>query len=632
MDKRIRLHTTPDNRDKFLTFNVKQTFDILDILSLTIRKEDLYRNFESNYGVLVGRVNINQGLGAPNVKVSIFIPITDEDKLRSDIYSLYPFENVTDTNSLGYRYNLFTPKKDYQLGTFPTKIEIVTDDSMSEVYKKYYKFTTVTNKAGDYMFFGVPVGAQTLHVDMDITDMGDKYSYSADELKNSGVPTQNLAIDSKGGYKPKSDSNLNSLPQIFTQNLTVDVRPLWGNINPDIVGITRCDVNFAITYSTYTTFLATMGFERLQYLEDKGKNFLFWKDHDFAEMFWYNNNKSGYSDESEYKPGMDIRVIPFIGDRYKGGSILGEVEVKVYMYDQDGNKSELFDFIKVESENINRDGLLLLKIPCYSHHVITNEYGEEVFSTDGRGIATAGTYHIEITINGASFLNGGKFNGYLIRNQFALKLNGDYDDSRCGFIMERDRFYTSSYRVVKNKREPFSYNTVKIKNNRGYVIDKLHREDYDIVANAPELKMQIYENDWINGFLYFGRLANGGSEINQSEPFDLEFNYGGIMYYKVETRVVDITKQINYFTNTDEVYHFFDNINDFEEGGITQPTKYAANVENNLLPKPLTEVPANSLDAWGTRHEYNNKYFFMTGMYLSGENKLKKYSNIILSK
>ena len=51
------------------------------------------------------------------------------------------------------------------------------------------------------------------------------------------------------------------------------------------------------------------------------------------------------------------------------------------MYDQDGNKSELFDFIKVESENINRDGLLLLKIPCYSHHVITNEYGEEVFST-----------------------------------------------------------------------------------------------------------------------------------------------------------------------------------------------------------------------------------------------------------
>ena len=37
---------------------------------------------------------------------------------------------------------------------------------------KYYKYTTRTNEAGDYMIFGVPVGSQTIHVDIDLSDIG----------------------------------------------------------------------------------------------------------------------------------------------------------------------------------------------------------------------------------------------------------------------------------------------------------------------------------------------------------------------------------------------------------------------------------------------------------------------------
>ena len=84
MDKSYRIHTNIAE-DTLLQVNMKQDFDFLEVLSLKLRQKDAYRIHSSNYGVIIGRVLANDAFGIPNAKVSVFIPITNADKLRSDI-------------------------------------------------------------------------------------------------------------------------------------------------------------------------------------------------------------------------------------------------------------------------------------------------------------------------------------------------------------------------------------------------------------------------------------------------------------------------------------------------------------------------------------------------------------------
>lgn len=239
----IRINTTPNGSDKYLKVNLEQEFDFIEILSLKISQEDAYRKFCSDYGVIVGRVTINNGFGVPNAKVSVFIPLDEIDKYNPEIKGLYPYEVITDKNEDGVRYNLlpkdsapdndcFTP-----IGNFPTKREVLDNTTMLDVYCKYYKFTTTTNHAGDFMIFGVPLGTHTVHLDADISDMGI-LSQRPYDLTNQGTPLK--AFDSPTKFK--GGKNLDNLVQIKTVNVGVNVEPFWGDKDNCVVGITRLDI------------------------------------------------------------------------------------------------------------------------------------------------------------------------------------------------------------------------------------------------------------------------------------------------------------------------------------------------------------------------------------------------------
>ena len=73
--KSIRVNT--DIGDKFINVNLNQTYESLDILSLKVFQKDLYRLFQSDYGIIVGRFVANGGVGVPNCKVSVFIPFDE---------------------------------------------------------------------------------------------------------------------------------------------------------------------------------------------------------------------------------------------------------------------------------------------------------------------------------------------------------------------------------------------------------------------------------------------------------------------------------------------------------------------------------------------------------------------------
>jgi hypothetical protein len=259
MSDNIRIRTTPNGVDKYINMKLEQDFDFIEILSLTISQDKVYETFCADYGVIAGRVSINNGFGIPNARVSVFIPISDEDKNNPNILGLYPFETVNDVDSNGIRYNLLPKESDNQddcyttVGTFSSKREFLDNDEMLEIYDKYYKLTAITNYAGDFMIFGVPLGSHTVHIDADISNIGIA-SQKPYDLIDQGVPVKMFASPSKF----KGGKNLNSLVQIKTVNAGVNVKPFWGDIDNCVIGINRLDIDLNYTAKPTAIFMGSI--------------------------------------------------------------------------------------------------------------------------------------------------------------------------------------------------------------------------------------------------------------------------------------------------------------------------------------------------------------------------------------
>ena len=157
-------------------------------------------------------------------------------------WQLLSTEFGADKFSVWFRTVSSTKGPTVPVGTFPSKFEMLDNDSLLEVHEKYYKYTTRTNGSGDYMLFGVPLGTKTIHMDVDLSDIGGD-SLIADDFISEGTPlSQFNLIDGQFQFKP--NTNLDSLPQVEGQNLSVDVIPFWGNTEQCEIGITRQDFFF----------------------------------------------------------------------------------------------------------------------------------------------------------------------------------------------------------------------------------------------------------------------------------------------------------------------------------------------------------------------------------------------------
>jgi hypothetical protein len=101
MSKSYRIRTEP-GVDKSLNVQIEQDFEYLEILSLKLLQSEIYTRQCSDYGVIIGRVSVNNGFGIPNAKVSIFIPLESEDEENPIISELYPYKTLNDVNEDGY--------------------------------------------------------------------------------------------------------------------------------------------------------------------------------------------------------------------------------------------------------------------------------------------------------------------------------------------------------------------------------------------------------------------------------------------------------------------------------------------------------------------------------------------------
>jgi len=104
--------TGNDTEDKYIRVKLEQDTETLEFMSLKIGTTDVYQNFNADYGVLVGRVIANGGIGVENAKISIFIPVDDEDATDPEIYSVYPYKTPRDTNNKKtQKQDNFTPNR-----------------------------------------------------------------------------------------------------------------------------------------------------------------------------------------------------------------------------------------------------------------------------------------------------------------------------------------------------------------------------------------------------------------------------------------------------------------------------------------------------------------------------------------
>ena len=369
MPKSYRIRTQV-GVDKSIKVNLEQDFDSINILSLKILQGDIYNRQCSDYGVVVGRVFVNGGFGLPNAKVSVFIPLSEDDSTNPVITDIYPYTSIADVDEEGYRYNLLPKEPSYDghaaTGTFPTRKDVLLDQSYIEVYDKYYKYTTKTNESGDYMILGVPLGTQTIFLDVDLSDMGC-FSLSPQDLIEAGLASDNQ-VD---GAKFKSSTNLNELPQIKSLNKIVDIAPLWGEPEVCQLGITRVDFDLTseanISIEPKAVFMGSI---------------ISTNNDDAVRISCKPKNNTGNLCELIAGPGQILSIRQTIRVDNQGLPILEEFK------------------LPQEGKVIDGDGSYLVNVPMNLDYVYTNEFGEQAFSNDPKiGIPTKAKYRFKFKWN-----------------------------------------------------------------------------------------------------------------------------------------------------------------------------------------------------------------------------------------
>ena len=351
--------STNIGEDQRVTVELKQDYDLLEVLSLKFTQQQAYTSLCSDYGVVCGRITANNGLGIPNAKVSIFVPQTTTDSTDPVISALYPYTSIADKNEGGYRYNLLPARKQHgghvPTGTFFDQEDILSREEVLEVYENYYSYTVKTNNSGDFMIWGVPLGEQTIHAEVDLSDMGC-FSIRPYDFIRQGVDEKKF----DRFYNFKSDEDLDGLEQIVSFNKKIEVFPFWGNQDLCEIGLSRVDFDL----SDKGIKVQPISLVLISSVTDN--------DSDAVKKTGVIRMNTGYKCNLQTNSGK------IEGVRYTGNKVYGSDGVTLYP------ELEYFNPGVIED-----DGTAMAVIPMNMEYTYTNEFGEEEITNDpNKGVPT----------------------------------------------------------------------------------------------------------------------------------------------------------------------------------------------------------------------------------------------------
>ena len=456
--------------DQLVTVELKQDYDLLEILSLKFSQQDVYTSLCSDYGVVCGRISVNNGLGIPNARVSIFVPIKDKHVNDPVISALYPYTSVNDKDENGYRYNLLPARQQHSgqvaTGTFPDQREILTREEWMEIYETYYSYTVKTNDSGDFMIWGVPLGQQTIHVDVDLSDMGC-FSLRPYDLIRQGKGTDNF----KNKYTFKSSQDLDSLPQIVSFDKTIEVYPFWGNVDLCDIGITRTDFD----------------------LSDKGV-----KIQPKALIIG-----GQFTDTHKNSVNKNCTPRKKMGRKCDMVAKSGKIEAIRFTTKKDTNHRPILEEVDLH-EDIPDDGSFVFPIEMNMDYVYTNEFGENEITNDpNKGVPTSACYRFRFNMNDNG-LDRARANA-----DFLLPNIREYSN-------EIDKSYAWSTNWEDYPSEAIVDNNVIFKNVYGeyYPQDYFYRFNYNKVYTVSSFHSHFVGNNLFN--------TPSFANINESHPAEEE--------------------------------------------------------------------------------------------------------------
>lgn len=590
-NKSYRLKYDSNNQIDHLTLKFEQSFDFLEVLSLKIRQEDVYKLYTSDYGVLVGRVLANDGFGIPNVKVSIFIQNNNTIDGTNEKDIVYPYKTINTKDQKGIKFNLLPSNKvnkcHQNVGTFPSKSLLLDNNILIETFDEYYKFTTTTNASGDYMFFGVPVGSQELHIDVDLSDIG----VLSQAPRDLGFKGTNLKqVDSPNKFK--KSTNLESLPQIISQNTSVYIYPFWGDNNEGEIAISKKNINLNFKFEPTCVFMG-----------------------------------GAFSDSEKSKVKKNCKASTSTGKMSE--LTTGQGSIEMIRKEIDGTIKQ---FEVSGNRLIDGNGVWCYQIPMNLDYTITDEYGNIVPTDDPtKGIPTRAEVRFRISMddNGGTFTQS-KTASYLIPNN---SVKADYEfgentkDSSFVNLLWNKVYSVKNYipRIQKNKlpktrrfiglksvnnynnNSPIPYNNIFIDMNlRFSLLCMMSTLIINIVGSINSIISWLADNSlgviklpyivlptafggdnctYLEGFDYFvpSKYDNNGGYINSECKARTDAVFKNTTYENVtepKWTGTNIIECIESSLSTDNEVIQFDFFNDWLNGSLYFP-RYAEKVKLN---------------------------------------------------
>jgi len=255
------------------------------------------------------------------------------------------------------------------------------------------------------MFFGVPTGSQNIHVDIDLSDIGILSQTPRDMIyKGYGLKQ----FDSPNKFK--SSTNLDSLPQIITQDTSIFVYPFWGDETQGEVAISKKTINIQYKFEPTCVFMGSI----------------------FTDSVKSGVNKT-------CRPSTTSGIMSEMMSSEGSIEMIREsIDGKIEHYDINGTRL------------INSDGVWCYQIPMNLDYVITDEYGNLVPTTDPtKGIPTRSNVRFRITLDDAGDeYNQNKTGAYLIPNKPNTTNEEDYEfNSNCKPTSFVNLFWNKVYSV-----------------------------------------------------------------------------------------------------------------------------------------------------------------------------------------
>jgi hypothetical protein len=504
----IRIRKPIETIENSIKINLEQDFANIESYYMKMTSSDSYFQPCADYGVIIGRVVLNSGIEVQNAKVTVFIPLKDEDKDRVDITDLYPFESINDTHSNGVRYNLLPRISNginpshKAVGNFPDFSDFTNYPVQIEIYEKYYKYTTTTNDLGEYMIYGVPIGQHDVVMDFDLFDT-NSFELTANDLVNQSSLYRSLEnletsllpeledenIDrnkvpgfiylGNGNFEIDVNTNIDEMPNIFHEVKQIMVAPFWGDSDNCDVGITRCDFNIDFNYTPTAVLFGYIHAPTSSFSIDDNYNFK------------VNNTRPeiyGFDSELGYDTGG---IYPF-----------KDIEIVVYRLDDELNQGtrKRVGVFRPQSET----GVFRLVLPMYTDYYSVNKNGDLIPTTNTtNAIPTKGYYSFEIyetneKNSGRRVSWGGFTNSILPGVRIPSTFNGDpqlggWEGTWSGLF---------EYDLI-NKRRKFY--TVKCIHRKHSIDNLLSQGDY--ISYFPRLNQNKKDLSW-NFPLHYNELSN----------------------------------------------------------------------------------------------------------------------------